>query len=53
LFAASARANVTAQPAAMMTIKARIIYLIFTSVKKRLRKLKYIPETAIKKAKTA
>jgi hypothetical protein len=53
LFAASARANVTAQPAATMIIRARIMYFILTSAKKRLRKLKYIPETAIKKAKNA
>ena len=35
LFAATARANVTAQPAATIIISAKIMYLSFTSVKKR------------------
>jgi hypothetical protein len=53
LFAASARANVTAQPTATMTIRARIMYFILTLLKKRLRKSKYTPKTATKKAKNA
>ena len=51
--AASARANVTAHPAAIMIIKARIICLILTSAKQRLIKRKYTPKTAVNKAKNA
>ncbi|GAH41529.1 unnamed protein product, partial [marine sediment metagenome] len=51
--AASARANVTAQPAAIMIISAKIMYFILTSAKKRLIKSKYTPKTAIMKARNA
>ncbi|GAG94701.1 unnamed protein product, partial [marine sediment metagenome] len=37
----------------IMTISARIMYLILTSVKKRLINPKYTPKTAISKAKNA
>ncbi len=47
LFAATARANVTAQPAAMIIIRAKIMYLSFTYLKKRSIKRNYIPKTAI------
>jgi hypothetical protein len=53
LFAIRARIRVTAQPTAVTTISAKIMYFILISLKKRLRKLKYIPETAINKAKIA
>ncbi len=51
--AASARASVTAQPAAIITIRAKIMYLTLTSLKKRSKKRKYTPKTAITKAKNA
>ncbi len=51
--AASARANVTAQPAAIITIKAKMMYLTLTSLKKRSKKRKYTPKTDITKAKSA
>jgi len=53
LLAASARANVTAQPAAIITIRAKMMYLTLTSAKKRSKKRKYTPKTAITKAKNA
>ena len=53
LLAASARANVTAQPAAIITIRAKMMYLTLTSAKKRSKKRKYTPQTAITKAKNA
>ena len=37
----------TAHPAAIMIIRAKIMYLSLTSVKKRSIKQKYIPKTAI------
>ena len=49
----SARANVTAQPAAIITIRAKMMYLNLTSLKKRSKKRKYTPKTAITKAKNA
>jgi len=51
--AASARANVTAQPAAIITIRAKMMYLTLTSRKKRSKKRKYTPKTDITKAKNA
>jgi len=51
--AASARANVTAQPAAIITIRAKMMYFTLTSLKKRSKKRKYTPKTAITKAKNA
>ncbi len=51
--AASARANVTAQPAAIITIRAKMMYFTLTSLKKRSKKRKYTPKTAIRKAKNA
>ncbi len=53
LLTASARANVTAQPAAIITIRAKMMYLTLTSPKKRSKKRKYNPQTAITKAKNA
>jgi len=53
LFAASARANVTAQPAAIITIRAKMMYFTLTSLKKRSKKRKYTPKTDITKAKNA
>ena len=53
LFAASARANVTAQPAAIIIIRAKMMYLTLTSLKKRSIKRKYTPKTAVTKAKNA
>ena len=53
LLAASARANVTAQPAAIITIRAKMMYLTLTSAKKCSKKRKYPPQTAITKAKNA
>ena len=52
-FAAIALAKVTAQPAAMMIIRAKTIYRGFTSEKKRSIKRKYTPKTAIINARTA
>jgi len=52
-FAATARANVTAQPAAMIIIRANIMYLSLTSAKKRSIKRKYIPKTEIINARIA
>jgi len=51
--AASARANVTAQPAAIITIMAKMMYFTLTSRKKRSKKRKYTPKTAITRAKSA
>ncbi len=51
--AANARANVTAQPAAIITIRAKMMYLTLTSPKKRSKKRKYTPKTAVTKAKNA
>jgi len=51
--AASARANVTAQPAAIIIIRAKMMYLTLTSPKKRSIKRKYTPKTAVTKAKNA
>ncbi len=51
--AASARASVTAQPAAIITIRAKMMYFTLTSLKKRSKKWKYTPKTAIRKAKSA
>ncbi len=53
LFLASARASVTAQPAAIITIRAKMMYLTLTSRKKRSKKRKYTPKTDITKAKNA
>ncbi len=53
LLTASARANVTAQPAAIITIRAKMMYLTLTSAKKRSKKRKYTPKTAITKDKNA
>jgi hypothetical protein len=53
LFAATALANVTAQPATMIIIRAKIMYLSFISAKKRSIKRKYIPKTAIINARIA
>jgi len=51
--AASARASVTAQPAAIITIIAKMMYFTLTSRKKRSKKRKYTPKTAITRAKSA
>ena len=51
--AASARDNVTAQPAAIITIRAKMMYFNLTSLKKRSKKRKYTPKTAITRAKSA
>jgi len=53
LFAANERANVTAQPATIIIIKAKIMYLSFTSVKNHSMKRKYTPKTAMMNSKTA
>jgi hypothetical protein len=51
--AASARANVTTQPAAIITIRAKMMCFTLTSLKKRSKKRKYTPKTAITRAKNA
>ena len=51
--AANARDNVTAQPAAIITIRVKMMYFTLTSLKKRSKKRKYTPKTAITRAKSA